>query len=149
MDEGYKGWTRGTRGGRGVRGGDEGYFSSSEEEGEVTEKMAAKGLGEAGSVSIRISIWRKCIPDDLLGKYKRFIRESNPPDPPRPATEATLTTMFESVRVQTGGAKHTTKRPSVSAFLKCKDATKCRLILAQLAFWQKGTITASFCLWCP
>ena len=32
-------------------GGDEGYYSSSEEEGEMTEEMAAKGLGEAGSVN--------------------------------------------------------------------------------------------------
>ena len=37
--------------------------------------------------------------------------------------------MVESVRVQTRGAKHTTKQPSVSAFLKGKDATECRLIL--------------------
>ena len=38
---------------------DDGYYSSSDEEGEVTDAMAARGVGEAGRVVVSPSIWNK------------------------------------------------------------------------------------------
>ena len=59
-----------------VDGGDldeeeDGYYSSSDEEGEVTDAMAAGGVGEVGRVVVSPSIWNKIVPPDLLKVYKR------------------------------------------------------------------------------
>ena len=44
---------------------DNGYYSSSEDEGEVTAEMAARGVGEAGRVVVADTIWNKLVPPDL------------------------------------------------------------------------------------
>ena len=56
--------------------GEEGYYSSTEDESEVGEEMARRGLGEAGSVTIADSIWNKCVPSDLLDGYRRHLRQT-------------------------------------------------------------------------
>ena len=66
--------------GRVVEGGDldeedDGYYSSSDEEGEVTDAMAARGVGEARRVVVSPSIWNKVVPPDLLKVYKRAQKE--------------------------------------------------------------------------
>ena len=53
---------------------DDGYYSSSDEEGVVTEDMAARGVGEAGCVTVSDKIWNSLVPRDLLGVYRRQLR---------------------------------------------------------------------------
>ena len=43
---------------------DDGYYSSSDEEGVVTEEMAARGVGEAGCVTVSDKIWNSLLPRD-------------------------------------------------------------------------------------
>ena len=45
---------------------DNGYYSSSDEEGTVTAEMAARGVGEAGCVAVADSIWNRLVPCHLL-----------------------------------------------------------------------------------
>ena len=56
---------------------DDGYYSSSDEEGVVTEEMAARGVGEAGCVTVSDKIWNSLVPRDLLGVYRRQLREDS------------------------------------------------------------------------
>ena len=50
---------------------DDGYYSSSDDEGVVTAEMAARGVGEAGRVVVSKSIWNRLMLRDLLRVYKR------------------------------------------------------------------------------
>ena len=59
---------------RGLEEGEEDGYYSTEEEDEVEEQTAARGLGEAGHVHVADSIWNHCVPRDLLKKYKRHMR---------------------------------------------------------------------------
>ena len=52
---------------------EEGCYSSTEEESDVSEETARRDLGEAGAVTIANSIWNRCVPHDLLSKYKRHL----------------------------------------------------------------------------
>ena len=104
---------------------DEGYYSS-EEESEVEEATAKRRLGEATSVTLADSIWRKCVPPDLLKKYRRHLRTV-------PAitkgNDENLEHMLESVRTVTKGVKQTKKKATTSACLRPKTQEKCRLLL--------------------
>ena len=143
--------------GRVVEGGDldeedDGYYSSSDEEGEVTDAMAARGVGEAGRVVVSPSIWNKVVPPDLAKVYKRAQKgkggheatetglayapvsqaqkgkgeggDSELGGRPGPADK-----MLESVRVTTGGLHRTSAPPTTRMFLTWKNALKCRAIL--------------------
>ena len=79
MGEGLKQFTRGEQGIHSlcrslkavIRKGldddeEEGYYSSTEDESEVGEETARRGLGQAGSVTIADSIWNRCVPSNLL-----------------------------------------------------------------------------------
>ena len=52
---------------------EEGYYSSADEEGEITEDMAARGVGQAGAVRVAWSPWGRMVPGDLIDTYKRQI----------------------------------------------------------------------------
>jgi len=105
---------------------EDGYYST-EEEDEVDEEVAAKGLGEAGSVHLADSIWNSCVPKDLKKKYETHMKEAAQEIRGKP--EAAVGAMLESVRVITRGTKRTSARRTVSVFLKPKNEEKCRLIL--------------------
>ena len=107
-------------------GDDDGYYST-EEEDEVEEETAARGLGEAGHVNIADSIWNRCVPKDLLKKYKRHMKAEKGQAQGKSARA--LGAMLEAVRVTTKGIKRTKKGRTVSVFLRPKNKEKCRLIL--------------------
>ena len=83
---------------------EEGYYSSSEDESEVTEDTARRGLGEAGLVTVAASIWNRCVPSDLLGKYRRHLRRERVADSGRGRRAKVLGCMFEDIRVTTRGS---------------------------------------------
>ena len=74
-------------------------------------------------------IWKKCIPKGLLSTYKRHVRQLREAPICRGKQEEELKAMMESIRITMGGAKHTRALASTTAFLKPKNATKCRLLL--------------------
>ena len=108
---------------------EEGYYSSSEDESEVNEDTARQGLGEAGSVTIAASIWNRCVPSDLLDKYRQHLGKRRVADSGRGRRAKVLGCMFSDVRVTTRGVKRTGERATVTAFLRPKTAQKCRLLL--------------------
>ena len=84
-------------------GEDDGYYST-EEEDEVEEEVAARGLGKAGHVHIADSIWNHCVPKDLpRTKYKRHMRTEKVQK--RGKSARALGAMLEPVRVTTKGIK--------------------------------------------
>ena len=109
---------------------DDGYYSSSDEEGEVTEEMAARGVGEAGCVTVSDKIWNSLVPRDLLGVYRRQLREgSTGVEKSHGGRPGPVDAMPESLRTETKGL-HRTKRPETAKmFLTWKNALKCRAIL--------------------
>ena len=108
---------------------EEGYYSSTEDESEVGEETARRGLGKAGSVTIADSIWNKCVPSDLLRKYRRRLRRTQVADSGRGHKAKVLGCMMEDVRVTTKGVKHTRRRATTTAFLRPKLKEKCRPLL--------------------
>ena len=142
LGDGLRQFTRGEQGIRSLCGSlkavirrgldddeEEGYYSSTEDESEVGEDTARRGLGEAGSVTIADSIWNRCVPSDLLRKYRRHLRRTQVADSGRGKRAKVLGCMMEDVRVTTRGMKHTRKRATTTAFLRPKTAEKCRLLL--------------------
>ena len=116
---------------QGLRDGDDddGYYDEKPPEGPVSMAAAREGLGEAGDVTLADSIWDRCVPKGLLTKYKRHVK-ALPESPVCRGNQAPmLKAMMEAVRTIMRGAKHTTASPSTTAFLKPKNATKCRLLL--------------------
>ena len=47
---------------------EESYYDA-EEEGPVSPELARRGVGEVGTVPVVDSIWRRCVPADLLRRY--------------------------------------------------------------------------------
>ena len=121
--------------GRVVEGGDldeedDGYYSSSDEEGEVTDAMAARGVGEAGRVVVSPSIWNKVVPPDLLKVYQRAQKEKGEGgDSELGGRPGPVDKMPESLRVTTGGLHRTSAPRTARMFLTWKNALKCRAIL--------------------
>ena len=107
---------------------DDGYYSSSDEEGPVTAEMAARGVGEAGCVVIANSIWNKLVPRDLLRVYKQTRQDRGAEATPL-AKRGRVDSMLESLRVDTGGLHLTSPSPTARMFLTYKNKLKCRAIL--------------------
>ena len=109
---------------------DDGYCSSSDEEGEVTEEMAALWVGEAGFLTVSDKIWNSLVPRDLLGVYRRQLREgSTGVEKSHGGRPGPVDAMLESLRTEIKGL-HRTKRPETAKmFLTWKNALKCRAIL--------------------
>ena len=93
----------------------------------MEEDTAARGLGEAGHVQIAHSIWNRCVPRDLLKKYKRRKRDERGAN--RGKAVKALGAMLEAVRLTTKGIKRTKRGRTVSVFLRPKNKEKCRRIL--------------------
>ena len=96
----------------------------------VLESVAQMGLGKAGRVSGAPSIWNSCVPPDLLSVYVkhaprlRTSRAEHTQHKTRP-----LHAMFSNVYCVTKGVWPTGRKPTAKAFLRLKNAQKCRCIL--------------------
>ena len=53
---------------------DESYYSDEEGGEEVSPEPAGRGIGECGRVQLSESLWRRAVPDDLLNKYREWMR---------------------------------------------------------------------------
>ena len=107
---------------------DDGYYSSSDEEGPVTAEMAARGVGEAGCVVVADSIWNRQVPREPVRVYSRVKRDREEETSPS-AKRGPLESMLESLRVDTGGL-HLTSAPSTARmFPTYKNKQKCCAIL--------------------
>ena len=85
---------------------DDGYYSSSDEEGVVTEEMAARGVGEAGCVTVSDKIWNSLVPRDLLGVYRRQLREDSAGvEKSQGGRPGPVDAMLESLRTETKGLR--------------------------------------------
>ena len=107
---------------------DDGYYSSSDEEGPVTAEMAARGVGEAGCVVVADSIWNRLVPHDFLRVYDRARRDREEETSP-PTKRGPVDSMLQSLRVDTGGLLLTSAPPTARMFLTYKNKLKCRAIL--------------------
>ena len=96
---------------------DDGYYSSSEDEGPVTAKMAVCGVGEAGRVVVAESIYNKLVPKDLLGVYEKaqWERRSERKKTRASGQWGPINSMLESLRVDTGGLRVTLAPPPLPA----------------------------------
>ena len=109
---------------------DDGYYSSSDEEGVVTEEMAARGVGEAGCVTVSDKIWNSLVPRDLLGVYRRQLREDSAGvEKSQGGRPGPVDAMLESLRTETKGLRRTKRPETAKMFLTWKNALKCRAIL--------------------
>ena len=109
---------------------DDGYYSSSDEEGVVTEDMAARGVGEAGCVTVSDKIWNSLVPRDLLGVYRRQLRgDSAGIEKSHGGKSGPVDAMLESLRTETKGLRRTKRPETAKMFLTWKNALKCRAIL--------------------
>ena len=109
---------------------DDGYYSSSDEEGLVTEEMAARGVGEAGCVTVSDKIWNSLVPRDLLGVYRRQLREDSAGvEKSQGGRPGPVDAMLESLRTETKGLRRTKRPETAKMFLTWKNALKCRAIL--------------------
>ena len=97
---------------------EEGYYSSTQDESEVAEDTARRGLSEAGSMTIADSIWNKCVPRGLLSKYKRHLRRTEVADSGKGKKVEILACMMEDVRETTRGIKHTRRPPPRSSYVR-------------------------------
>ena len=95
----------------------------------ITADMARAGVGRAGRVSVAASIWRRCMPDNLLDVYlRRFSSDSEIPCP-QSRSHGILILMLQVVRVNALGFRSTSRPPTGTTFLPYKNHTKCRLLL--------------------
>ena len=110
---------------------DDGYYSSSDDEGPVTAEMAARGMGEAGCVVAADSIWSRLVPRDLVSVYEKAQRDRRSATNSHctPGWRGPLDSMLESLQVDTGGLHLTSAPPSARMFLTCKNKLKSRAIL--------------------
>ena len=118
---------------------DDGYYSSSDEKGVVTEEMAARGVGEAGCVTVSDKIWNSLVPRDLSGVYLRQLREDSAAvEKSRGGRPGPVDAMLESLITETKGLRRT-KRPETphgSSVVRVFCATKTgpeRITIAILA----------------
>ena len=54
----------------------ESYYSDEEGEEEVSPDLAGRGIGECGRVQLSESLWRRAVPDDLLEKYREWMKDT-------------------------------------------------------------------------
>ena len=109
---------------------DDGYYSSSDEEGVVTEEMAARGTGEAGCVTVSDKIWNSLVPRDLLGVYRRQLREDSVGvEKSQGGRPGPVDAMLESLRTETKGLRRAKRPETAKMFLTWNNALKCRAIL--------------------
>ena len=52
------------------------YTLTLEEESEVGEDTARRGLGEAGEVLVASAIWNCCVPENLLNRYQQHLHKN-------------------------------------------------------------------------
>ena len=95
----------------------------------MTEDMARAGLGKAGRASVARSIWKKCVPPDLLDVYLRAFRSGSSFATPNSRSASKLRKMMNSVRLDANGLRITGRPASAPAFLRYKIRTKCCLLL--------------------
>ena len=92
--------------------------------------LAAAGLGPVARVSAAPCIWRCCVPDDLLPRYRHFahtqLRTPSHRSHKPPARD--LHAVFCSIHKITEGVRRTLEHPTASAFLRPKPAEKCRCL---------------------
>ena len=55
---------------------EESYYSDEEGDEEVSPDLAGRGIGECGRVQLSESLWRRAVPDDLLGKYREWMKDT-------------------------------------------------------------------------
>ena len=53
---------------------EESYYSDEEGDEEVNPDLEGRGIGECGRVQLSESLWRRAVPDDLLQKYREWMR---------------------------------------------------------------------------
>ena len=80
-------------------------------------------------MTIAASIWNRCVPSDLLAKYRRHLRKQRVADIGRGRRAKVLGCMFEDVRVTTRGVRRTRRKATTTVFLRPKTVEKCRLLL--------------------
>ena len=55
---------------------EESYYSDEDGEEDANPDMAGKGIGECGRVQLSESLWSRAVPDDLLHKYRHWLKET-------------------------------------------------------------------------
>ena len=55
---------------------EESYYSDEEDHGEVDLTVAARGLGQVGTVPIAETLWSRCAPEDLRSRYQKWRQET-------------------------------------------------------------------------
>ena len=102
---------------------DDGYYSSSNDEGPVTAEMAARGVGEAGCVVVADSIWNRLVPRDLQSVYEKAQRDRRNATNSQctPGRRGPVDSMLEPLRVDTGGLHLTSAPPTARMFLTYKN----------------------------
>ena len=55
---------------------EESYYSDEDGEEDVNPDLAGKGIGECGRVQLSESLWSRAVPDDLLDKYRNWLKET-------------------------------------------------------------------------
>ena len=55
---------------------EESYYSDEDGEEDVNPELAGKGIGECGRVQLSESLWSRAVPDDLLDKYRNWLKET-------------------------------------------------------------------------
>ena len=53
---------------------EESYYSDEEGDEEANLDLAGRGIGECGRVQLDESLWRRGVPDDLLEKYRQWMK---------------------------------------------------------------------------
>ena len=55
---------------------EERYYSHEDGEEDVSPDLAGRGIGECGRVQLSESLWSRAVPDDLLEKYREWLKET-------------------------------------------------------------------------
>ena len=55
---------------------EESYYSDEDGEENVSPDLAGRGIGECGRVQLSESLWSRAVPDDLLEKYREWLKET-------------------------------------------------------------------------
>ena len=55
---------------------EESYYTDEEDHGEVDPTVSARGLGHVGNVPTAESLWSRCVPEDLRGRYQEWRQET-------------------------------------------------------------------------
>ena len=55
---------------------EESYYSDEDGEEDVSPDLAGTGIRECGRVQLSESLWRRAVPDDLLEKYREWLKDT-------------------------------------------------------------------------